>query len=97
MRPLLDRVFARISRAMKPRWICLAPTIVLGALAGLITAIMTALVLVEAISFLPLDRRTQVGVVVIACFAIGFGAGLPHLECPRTSSCCPPWTPISGP
>jgi hypothetical protein len=31
----------------------------LGALAGLITVIMTALVLVEAISFLPLDRRPK--------------------------------------
>ncbi len=84
-RPLLDRAFARITNAVKPRWICCALILVLGAVAGLITAVMAALVLVEAISYLRLDRRTEIGVVVVACFAIGFGAGLTPLGMPAST------------
>jgi predicted cation transporter len=84
-RPMLDRVFTRITVAVSPRWICFALILLLGALAGLITAVMAALVLVEAISFLRLDRRSEIGMVVLACFAIGFGAGLTPLGMPATT------------
>jgi predicted cation transporter len=84
-RPLLIRAFASITVAMKPRWICFALILLLGALAGFITAVMAALVLVEAISFLRLDRRSEISVVVAACFAIGFGAGLTPLGMPATT------------
>jgi predicted cation transporter len=41
-----------------------------------ITAIIAALLLVEIVSALKLDRKTMVNLTIIACFAIGLGAAL---------------------
>ncbi len=49
---------------------------ILGSLSSLITAIIASLVLVEVISCLTLDRKHEVDLVIIACFAIGIGAVL---------------------
>jgi predicted cation transporter len=48
----------------------------LGFISSIITAIIAALVLVEIISCLTLDRKDEIFFVVLACFAIGFGAVL---------------------
>jgi len=48
----------------------------LGMLSSIITAIISALILVEIISFLKLDRKTEIKIIVITCFSIGFGASL---------------------
>ena len=48
----------------------------LGLLSSIITAIIAALVLVEIISCLTLDRKDEIVLVVLACFAIGLGAAL---------------------
>ncbi|MDO8662959.1 MAG: DUF1646 family protein [Candidatus Omnitrophota bacterium] len=48
----------------------------LGFLASIITAIIAALVLIEIISHLTLDRKHEVSLVILACFAIGLGAVL---------------------
>jgi predicted cation transporter len=48
----------------------------LGLLSSIITAIIAALLLVEIISVLKLDRKTEINIVIIACFAIGLGAAL---------------------
>jgi predicted cation transporter len=48
----------------------------LGVLSSVITAIIAALVLVELISHVKLDKRTETTVVVLACFSIGLGAAL---------------------
>ena len=50
--------------------------VVLGFLSSVITAIIAALVLVEIIGHLRLDRKDEVFLVVLACFSIGFGAAL---------------------
>ncbi len=50
--------------------------IVLGLSASLITAIIAALLLVELINAMPMDRKTRVNVAIIACFSIGLGAVL---------------------
>jgi len=49
---------------------------VLGLLSSAITAIIAALVLVEIVTFLALDRKNEVFLVILACFSIGFGAAL---------------------
>lgn len=49
---------------------------VLGSLASVITAIIAALILVEIISLLHLDKKHEIRIVVIACFSIGLGAVL---------------------
>lgn len=50
--------------------------VVLGLLSSIITAIIAALLLVEIVSALKLNRKTQINLVIIACFAIGLGAAL---------------------
>ena len=50
--------------------------VVLGLSASIITAIIAALLLVELIKVMPMDRKTQVNVAIIACFSIGIGAVL---------------------
>lgn len=50
--------------------------VLLGLLSSVITAIIAALLLVEIISALKLNRKTMVNLTIIACFAIGLGAAL---------------------
>jgi predicted cation transporter len=76
LRPALDRSLQRLVKAIAPRWIYFGLIVVLGLLAGVITAVIAALILVEAIALLKLDRDSEITVVVLACFAIGLGAAL---------------------
>jgi predicted cation transporter len=48
----------------------------LGLLSTVITAVIAALLLVEAIVVMKIDRESEVAIVVLACFAIGLGSGL---------------------
>ncbi len=48
----------------------------LGLLSSIITAIISALILVEVISALNLDKKFETKLTIIACFAIGLGAAL---------------------
>jgi predicted cation transporter len=75
-RPYLDRGVAALIRVVAARWIYFALIIVLGLLSSVITAVIAALVLVEAIAVLKLDRRSEIAAVVLACFSIGLGAAL---------------------
>jgi predicted cation transporter len=50
--------------------------VVLGLVSSVITAIVAALLLVEVIDCMRLDRKDEIKIVVIACFAIGMGAVL---------------------
>ena len=53
--------------------------IILGLLSSVISAIIAALLLVEFITVLPLHRRAEVNLTIVACFAIGLGAALTPL------------------
>jgi predicted cation transporter len=50
--------------------------LLLGMLSSVITAIIAALVLVEIISVLKFDKKTETSIVIFACFSIGLGAVL---------------------
>ena len=50
--------------------------LVLGLLSSVITVIIASLVLVEVISLLKLQRKAEVRIVILACFALGLGAAL---------------------
>jgi predicted cation transporter len=76
LRPALDRSLQRLVKAIAPRWVYFGLIVALGLLAGVITAVIAALILVEAIALLKLDRDDEITVVVLACFAIGLGAAL---------------------
>ncbi len=76
LRDYLDRLFASVVRVVDPPVVCFGLTILLGFLAAFITPVVSALVFVEAISALRLERSAEIAVTVLACFAIGIGAGL---------------------
>jgi predicted cation transporter len=57
----------------------------LGLLSSVITAIIAALVLAEVTSALRLPRKTEVRLVIVACFAIGLGAVLTPLGEPLST------------
>lgn len=50
--------------------------ILLGLLSSVITAIIAALLLAELIGILKLNRKREITIVIVACFAIGLGAAL---------------------
>lgn len=72
----IEKGISRISHAMPFRLFIALFVIILGLLSSVITAIVAAIILVAVISFLRLDRKTEVRLVVLACFAIGLGAVL---------------------
>jgi len=53
--------------------------VVLGFLSSIITAIVAALILVEIVTHLKLAKTHEIFLVVMACFAVGFGAALTPL------------------
>jgi len=58
-------------RVVSSRWICFSLIILLGVLSSAISAVIAALILVEAVALLKLDRRSEVAAVVLARVAIG--------------------------
>jgi predicted cation transporter len=50
--------------------------VILGLLSSVITAIIASLLLVELMNCLPIDRKTKINLIIIACFSIGLGAVL---------------------
>jgi len=50
--------------------------VALGLVSSVITAMIAALLLVELVYVLPLDRKRRVEIVIISCFSIGLGAVL---------------------
>jgi len=68
MATILDKVSIKI--------IIFMIVVVLGLASSIITAIIASLLLVELLNCMPLDRKTKINVVIIACFSIGLGAVL---------------------
>jgi predicted cation transporter len=75
-RNTFDASVQRLRAAVRPRWIYLCLIVGLGLLSSLITAVVAALLLVEALAMLKVDRPSETVAVVLACFAIGLGSGL---------------------
>jgi predicted cation transporter len=75
-RPAFDKGVQRLRAVVSARWIYFTLIVALGLLSSVITAVIAALLLVEAIAMLKLDRPSETAAVVLACFAIGLGAAL---------------------
>jgi len=73
--PVQHTVLA-MSRVIPYRLFIALFVILLGLLSSIITAIVAAIILATIVSFLKLDRKSEIRLVVIACFAIGLGAAL---------------------
>ncbi|WP_077328779.1 DUF1646 family protein [Virgibacillus siamensis] len=72
----IEKGILGISKAMPYRLFIALFVIILGLLSSVITAIIAAIILVSVISVLPIDRKSEIRLVVLACFAIGLGAAL---------------------
>ncbi|MCU9615139.1 DUF1646 domain-containing protein [Caldibacillus lycopersici] len=75
-RRLLENGIRAISNMLPFRLFIALMVIVLGLVSSFITAIIAALVLVLIVSVLTLDKKSEIRLVVIACFSIGLGAAL---------------------
>ncbi len=85
MQKRLDRLLSEATRVLGQRWLCFGLMIVLGLLAGFITAVVAALVFAEAISLLKMDRSAEIAATVFGCFAIGLGAVTTPLGMPAST------------
>jgi predicted cation transporter len=59
--------------------------IVLGFISSIVSAILAAIILIEIINSLPLVKEAKIEITVVACFAIGLGAGLTPLGEPLST------------
>lgn len=66
----------KIADAIGVRLFAFLVIVMLGLVSSVITAIIAALVLVEIITHLTLERKNEILLVILACFSIGFGAAL---------------------
>lgn len=76
LRVPLKKSIQRISQSVPYSLFFALVVIILGLLSSIITAIIASLVLVLIISVLELERKAEIKLVIIACFAIGLGAAL---------------------
>ncbi len=72
----IARSVNKIADATGIRLFAFLVIITLGLLSSVITAIVSALVLVEIVTHLTLERKNEIPLVILACFSIGFGAAL---------------------
>ncbi|MBU8880752.1 DUF1646 domain-containing protein [Bacillus sp. FJAT-29790] len=72
----MEKGILGMSKAMPFRLFLALVVIILGIISSVITAIIAAIVLVVVVSVLRLDRKSEIRLVVLACFSIGLGAAL---------------------
>ncbi|MFE8696717.1 DUF1646 family protein [Cytobacillus sp. FJAT-53684] len=72
----MEKGILGMSKAIPFRLFLALVVIILGLISSIITAIIAAIVLVVIVSVLRLDRKSEIRLVVLACFSIGLGAAL---------------------
>jgi len=81
----MDRNVNKIADVLGVKLFAFLVIVILGILSSIITAIIAALVLVEIISCLTLDRKNEIILVILACFSIGLGAALTSIGEPLST------------
>ncbi|MBN6205030.1 DUF1646 family protein [Ralstonia pickettii] len=72
----IEKGILGISRAIPYRLFIAVFVIILGLISSIITAIVAAIILASVVAILRLDRKSEIRLVILACFAIGLGAAL---------------------
>lgn len=85
LRRYIDHVMRRVLITVPLPAVVCGGIIILGLASSVISAIIAALLLVEFITVLPLHRRAEVHLTIVACFAIGLGAALTPLGEPLST------------
>jgi predicted cation transporter len=86
-RQRMTAAIVAVERALGWRLFSFFLITVLGLVASGITAIMAAIILVEVVSALQLDRRCETRLVILGCFSIGLGAALTPIGEPLSTIC----------
>jgi predicted cation transporter len=86
-RDIITRFIVRVERRLGSKLFCFVLITALGAASSVITAIMAAIILVEIISALKLEKSYEIKLVVLGCFAIGLGAVLTPIGEPLSTIC----------
>ncbi len=79
LRPAARKAVGRSVATLGVKGFSFAVVVVLGLVSSVITAIIAALLLVEVIDCMKLDRKDEIRLVVVSCFSIGMGAVLTPL------------------
>jgi predicted cation transporter len=85
LRHYIDHAMRRVLITVPLPVIVSGGIVILGLSSSVISAIIAALLLVEFVTVLPLHRRAEVNLTIVACFAIGFGAALTPLGEPLST------------
>ncbi|MEI6703330.1 MAG: DUF1646 family protein [Deltaproteobacteria bacterium] len=85
LRPAVRKIVGAAMSRLGVKAFAFVIVVVLGLISSVITAIIAALLLVEVIDCMKLDRKDEIKIVVIACFAIGMGAVLTPLGEPLST------------
>lgn len=72
----LERGIIKTSESVPFKLFIAGFVIILGLISSVITAIIAAIILVAVVTVLPLERKAQIKLVIIACYSIGIGAVL---------------------
>ena len=80
-----ERAMNSILKSVPLSMVIFAVIVVLGLLSSIITAIIASLFLVEIVNLMPLERKSKINLVIIACFSIGLGAVLTPLGEPLST------------
>ncbi len=86
-RDLITDFIVRIERKIGSKLFCFMLITVLGVVSSVITAIMAAIILVEVVNALKLDKNYEIKLVVLGCFVIGLGAALTPIGEPLSTIC----------
>lgn len=87
LRPRMGSFIADIERFLGTRLFCFVLIILLGAISSVVTAIMSAILLVEVVSALRYDKEFELKLVILSCFSIGLGAALTPIGEPLSTIC----------
>lgn len=83
----VTKAIVAIEQALGSKIFAFALVTALGLVSSVITAIMAAIILVEVVSALKLDKRYETRLVILGCFSIGLGAALTPVGEPLSTIC----------
>jgi len=85
LRPLVRKAVESAIARIGIKSFAFCVVVLLGFASSIITAIISALILVEVVDCMRLDRKDEIKIVVVSCFAIGIGAVLTPLGEPLST------------
>ncbi len=81
----IHRGIRRMTEALSLKLMAFILIAILGLFSSVISAILSAIILVEMVNALPLSRKSKIDLTVISCFSIGLGAALTPLGEPLST------------